>query len=195
MLQLLLWNWPHSWSIMRRHQKNCHWEGETVTWLRNAVPISMLVKTDNLVDRKVKLSFIHPPHQKTPNETQNKKWAKNIEGNSPNARSHYNHDGLCRLRVDVSLSSRVQQGSAAPPPKYLVAVVGPPWNRAHQWDQRVALAGSVPMGCALDEQHSVQLTAVKKKKKKWFSSAVEHSSAARIFVCWAKNGAVSCSVS
>lgn len=164
MLQLFLWNWPHSWSIMRRHEKNGHWGGETITWQSNAVPTSLLVTTDNLVDRKVKFSLILPSRQKNPNETQNKKWAKNIEGNPLNTWSHYKHNGLCRLRVGFSSSSRVQSDSTAPPPKYhLVTVVGPPWNRAHQWDQRVALTGSVPMGCALDEQRSVHLAAVKKK--------------------------------
>ena len=91
---------------MRRHQKtDTVWGGETITWLSNAVPISLFVKTDNLVDRKVKFSLNLPPHQKTPNENQNKKQAKIIEGNSLNTSSHYNHDGICRLRVDFSHSS------------------------------------------------------------------------------------------
>lgn len=42
-------------------RKNGHQRGETITQVSNAVPISLLVKTNNLVDRKVTFSLILPP--------------------------------------------------------------------------------------------------------------------------------------
>lgn len=52
MVQILLQNWTHS------EEKPEKWTEEDRTWLSNAVSISLLVKTDILVDRKVKFSRI-----------------------------------------------------------------------------------------------------------------------------------------
>lgn len=113
----------------KKPEKHTVWGQETMTWLSNAVPILLLVKTDNLVDRKAKSSLILPPPfllsflPSLPNKSTNQptnppktqqmnpkaKSEPKPEGNSLNSCSPYHHDGLRRLRADFSLKQNIGQ--------------------------------------------------------------------------------------
>lgn len=122
----------------------------------------LIVKVDNLVIRKAKFSLILPPHQKNLNETQSKKWAKNIEVKSLRTCSRCNHDGLCRLRTCSFCSSRVEQDSPAAPPgiTWWLAQGHPgtePSSDSKEWLWLDLCPWAVPW-----MNNRVQLTAVKK---------------------------------
>lgn len=107
-----------------------------------------------------------------------------------------NHGGLCRLRTCSLCCSGIQRTESSRTALHHLQRIT--WwlsqatgNRASS-ESRVALTGSVPMGCALHEQHWIQLMAVKKDTVFICCGA---NSAMQIFMYWAKNWAAACWVS